>query len=299
MSTKVKKSNKSYPFTVMIILCAIVMGVFCLVKNSKDKAEKDNNSAVAEVSISSEELTKEETSKTETTAEENNSELATEIEDSSETESDSMTTEAATEPLSLAPVNDNSYFDDTLFIGNSRTEGLYLYKQRITQNATFYAIEGVSVFKIMDTSAPVPPQSGSNMSFKSCVTSKKFGKIYIMLGVNELGTGTDDSFAQKYSELIQYLKSVQPQAKIVIQSILHVSAQKSQTDPTVNNININNRNNKIMTLADNQTIFYLDVNKATDDTNGALNTDYTSDGFHLSGKATQIWEDYLYQNPVV
>ncbi len=64
---------------------------------------------------------------------------------------------------------------------------------------------------------------------------KTYGKIYIMLGMNELGWAYDNIFIERYGKLIDTIKEKQPQADIYIQSILPVSLKKSQNDETFNN----------------------------------------------------------------
>ena len=70
---------------------------------------------------------------------------------------------------------------------------------------------------------------------------------------------------------------------------LHVSAAKSQSSSTINNKNLNELNAKIAALADNQRVFYLDVNPIYDDANGNLDAKYTSDGVHVYAKYYPRW----------
>lgn len=70
---------------------------------------------------------------------------------------------------------------------------------------------------------------------------------------------------EKYTEVIDRLRELAPDAKIFIQGIMRVSGKKHSSDAIFNNNNINARNNAIATLADNQQIFYIDVNEAVCD----------------------------------
>ena len=56
----------------------------------------------------------------------------------------------------------------------------------------------------------------------------KFEKIYIMLGINEIGTGTADTFAEQYGKVINTIREKQPDAIIFIQSIMHVTKKKDK-----------------------------------------------------------------------
>lgn len=120
-----------------------------------------------------------------------------------------------------------------------------------------------------------------------------------MLGINELGRGTTESFFTVYADAVNRIRQLQPNAIIFVQGIMRVSGQKSETDPVFNNVNINERNQALAAMADNQTIFYLEVNDALCDENGDLIADYTYDQIHLKAKYYQIWKDYLFAHGVI
>ena len=61
----------------------------------------------------------------------------------------------------------------------------------------------------------------------------------------------------------------------------------------MNNEVIDARNEGSAALADDETIFYLDVNPLICDETGGMDPQYTYDGVHLKGKDIQIWKDYL------
>ena len=79
---------------------------------------------------------------------------------------------------------------------------------------------------------------------------------------------------------------------------LFVSEKKSNEDKIFNNSNIVARNNAIATLADNQEIFYIDVNEAVCDENGHLIEEYTYDQIHLLGRYNDLWKEYLLQHGI-
>ena len=74
---------------------------------------------------------------------------------------------------------------------------------------------------------------------------------------------------------------------------MRVSGEKSESDAIFNNSNINARNRAIATLADNETIFYIDVNEVVCDEEGNLNGDYTFDQIHLLGVYDDLWKQFL------
>lgn len=191
---------------------------------------------------------------------------------------------------------DETYFDDALFIGDSRTVGLQQYAG--LNNATFYCATGLSVHKVF--SSPIVSVEGSNkkITIEEALTSKTFGKIYLMLGINEMGIGDVDSFIQKYEEVICRLQELQPDAIIYLESIMKVSSERSDQGDYISNEGIDARNVEIEKLADQNKIFYLDVNSSVCDSNGALDAAYTFDGVHLKASYITLWKQYLIEHIV-
>lgn len=186
-----------------------------------------------------------------------------------------------------------TYFDDALFIGDSRTVGISEYGN--LDNATFFANTGMSVYNIYEKNVSVPKVG--KIKLNQLLTSKQFGKIYIMLGINELGYNMRNTI-KKYNELIEYIQNKQTNAIIYIEANLHVTAEKSKKDSIINNVNINKFNNEISKLADNKKIFYIDINKKFDDKNGNLPSNYSQDNVHIYAKYYKEWSDWLSKNAV-
>ena len=188
---------------------------------------------------------------------------------------------------------DVSYFDDALFIGDSRTVGLHEYGG--LGNAEVFAHSGMSIYKVFNEEFEL--QSGEMTTLETALQTKKFGKVYIMLGINELGY----DFAQtveRFSEAIDLIQQLQPEALIFIQANLHITNKKSEESDLFNNTNINHFNQAVGELADGKQIFYLDVNPLYDDEEGGLSEEFTADHAHILGKYYVEWVDFILQNAV-
>lgn len=203
-----------------------------------------------------------------------------------------VTTEAAGEYVPLANA-DESYFEDALFIGNSRTVGMYLFGD-MPESTDFFADVGMTIYDVLDANIDVPPESGSSNTLTGLLTAKQYGKIYIMFGINELGTGTSESFVEYYQSVVQQICQMQPDAIVYVQSIINVAAS-AETD-VISNANINEKNALLSQIADNKQVFYIDLNPSLVDSSGYLNSDYTSDGIHLGGSSLPFWKDCLLAN---
>lgn len=188
---------------------------------------------------------------------------------------------------------DDSYFDDAVFLGDSRMVGVCYYAGM--SNATYYAKTSMTVYKMLDGAQSTDP---SVASAREGLLLNQFKKVYIMVGINEIGTGDMEHFVEAYSAMIEEIKEMQPDAYIYIQGIMHVSERRSKKDKYINNTNINERNAALAQLADNERIFYIDVNPVYDDANGNLGADYTGDDCHLYGKCYDAWHQFFLENAV-
>lgn len=203
-------------------------------------------------------------------------------------------TPSATAPQSPSGTVGEDYFKDALFIGDSRTVGLYQYSN--IKDATYFADTGMQVFNVMNKELDVPGKGRTNL--ENLLKNNSFKKIYIMLGINELGYPSYNSIVSKYSEILGTIKSLCPDAIIYVQANLHVTKSKSDGDDIYNNANIDRLNSALSGLADNQKIFYIDVNVLFDDENHALDPQYSADGSHPLGKYYMTWGDWLYTQAV-
>lgn len=185
------------------------------------------------------------------------------------------------------------YFNDALFIGDSRTEGLKSFGE--IKNADFFSSVGMNVYKVFDEKTEV---NGKSTDLESLLKEKKYGKIYVMLGINELGYNRDTT-VKKFTDFINTLRSLQKDAVIFIQANIHVGADRSEKDEICNNKNIDLFNTMISELADSESVFYIDINKLFDDESGNLNKVYTSDGTHLYPKYYSVWSDWLLTKAIV
>lgn len=188
---------------------------------------------------------------------------------------------------------DLSYFDDALFIGDSRTVGLYEYGG--LGNAEVFAHSGMSIYKVFKEEFEL--KSGEKVTLEKALQTKQFGKVYIMLGINELGYDFDQT-VERFSEAIALIQEKQPEALIFIQANLHITNKKSEESDLFNNTNIDRFNQAVGGLADGKRIFYLDVNPLYDDGEGGLSEEFTTDHAHILGKYYVDWVDYILQKAV-
>lgn len=177
---------------------------------------------------------------------------------------------------------EDDYFADAVFIGDSRTVGMFEYGG-LEEISTFYASKGLTVYKLFDADIVPVPGERKQITVEEALQQNSFAKIYLMIGINEMGTGTVESFLEKYQEVVAHLRELQPDAIIYLQAIIKVTAERSAQGDYITNEGIIARNEGIARLADNEKIFFLDVNPEVCDESGGMIPDYTFDGVSAHG----------------
>ena len=189
---------------------------------------------------------------------------------------------------------DEDYFKDTVFIGDSRTEGFGM--QAEIENINCYAKKGLAVNTFFHWK--VVKENGKDKTILQALKSKNFKKVYIMFGYNELGWPTEDGFIKQYKKVINSIKKMQPDAEIYIQSVIYVSKSRSETEKYENNKNIIKRNKAIKKMADELGCYYLNLNEVFSDNEGNLVEGAATDGIHLTKEYCHIWKKFLLKHIV-
>lgn len=191
----------------------------------------------------------------------------------------------------------DKYFSDAAFIGDSRTLGLYDYSGW-GKIADFYCESGFSLYQWTQGATVTCQNTGKKVDLKTALKNKTYGKLYLMIGMNDLGYGNSEKYAQWLSQMVEMLKETQPQAVIYLMGNLHMSKEKNDMATEFNNVNVNDKNVSMASLADGITSFYLDCNPIFTDKDGYLKAELTFDGCHLYGYEYKAWTDFIKEHAV-
>jgi hypothetical protein len=194
----------------------------------------------------------------------------------------------------ITPVVDDSYFSDAVFLGDSRTEGFSLYSG-LTTGRYLYAV-GATVESVF--TKPTQETAAGKVPIMDALAGMEFSKVYIMLGINELGWPRTETFHDQYAKLIDRIREIEPDAEIVLQSILPISAKQDAKGSYINNKRIGEFNAVIEQLAEEKDCTYLPVCDVVTGADGCLIPELTWDGIHLNVDGCKKWLDYLKANPV-
>lgn len=186
--------------------------------------------------------------------------------------------------VSLFPDN----FQSVLFIGDSRTVGLYEYG-RIGE-ADVFAKNGMTVFMLWDSQLSFHDKG--KKSLEQVLTEKQYQVIHVMLGINELGYPMDQ-IVEKYRGTVEKIQAMQPDAKVILGANLHVTAENSTENKMCNNERINELNFEIQKIGDELGCQYINANEIFDDAQGNLSKDCSTDGIHMRGKYYSDWVRWI------
>jgi len=224
------------------------------------------------------------------------SDSGTESETTAQTESESETEhDTVSNPDSEAIVReqaeavDDSWFSDAVFIGDSRMEG-FRNTSGITEG-TFFTSVGMSLSSM--TSGEVISDGDDMITVAAALSGSEYGKIYIMLGANDLGEYSWDDFKAGFIAVTDRFMEIQPDAILYICSCIYVEEDKEDTGDYINNENVDKLNEVLLEVCEEQGYYYLDFNEVLSDGYGSLIEGASSDGVHITPDYCKIMLEYL------
>lgn len=203
-----------------------------------------------------------------------------------------------TAPVPESEAVEDDWFSDAVFIGDSRTDGLRLYSG--IKDVDFLCYKGLTVFEVIDNK-PVIETANGKVGVLQALEQKQYGKIYLMLGINELGYYNDQGFADTYGAVVDRIMELQPDADIYLQALIPVSTEKCQQTKQpyyVTNEQIAVYNGIIAAIAAEKEVYLVNVKEALVNEEGELPADASSDGIHFHKAGYQTWYQYLKSHTV-
>lgn len=202
-------------------------------------------------------------------------------------------TSAPDTPISL-PANSDAHksanFGNVLFIGDSRTVGLRDYAD--LGAADVFAENGLNIFRLFKDAVNVPGKG--QITLENLLLSNQYDKIYVMLGINEIGYNLD-KVIEKFGHVIDKLQNYQPNTTIYIQANLMIQKSRSDRDSIYNNANMRYLNDHMAAFGDGIKRIFIDVNPLFGDGAGNLAPQYACDDFHLIGVYYTVWADWIWE----
>ena len=257
----------------------------------KDSSSSDGDSAAAAADTSSAASSSDDTS-TSSAAESSAADPSSSA-DSSSTADSSSASDSSSQgeaPYDGAALKDD--FSDACFIGDSRTVGLEYNSDKA--KASFFASTGLNVSTAF-TDTVCLLSNGNYGTVIEAVGERKFHRVFVMFGINEIGWPYPDVFVENYVNLLNEIKKAQPAADIYVESVLPVSASAPmQNDNSIfTNENVDAFNGYVKEAAQKAGVKYLDINPYFKDSSGNLPEEAAADGIHFNRDVCLKWIDIL------
>lgn len=186
---------------------------------------------------------------------------------------------------------DASWYDDAVFLGDSRLDGFRLYAG--PSGATYFTEAGAKALSIQEKNTERLPD-GSKVPMLKALEGKTFSKVYLNLGMNNLGDyDLQKEFVDAYADDIDRIRAIQPDCDIYLMTLFPVTAEQEAKGSYVNNRAIDDLNSCIRYLAAQKGTYLLEVDGLLRDADGNLPSEDSFDGIHLTPDACKLWRSYL------
>lgn len=185
---------------------------------------------------------------------------------------------------------DESFFDDALFIGDSRMVSSAYYAR--LGKADYFTDVGMNVFQMFSVTASDDNFDATDLT--TLLQNRTYKKIFIMLGINECGYPMS-SLLSAYQEDIDTLKRLQPDATIYLLKVYGVSRSVAESASYFSPQRLQEVNDGIAGLSDGKKVHCLDASHLYCDDEGYMKEEYTSDGIHPYAKDAALFAQWLCQ----
>ena len=198
-----------------------------------------------------------------------------------------------------------SWFDDAVFIGDSVSLKLnyYVTKQRqsdsgymgTAQFLTSGSLGSGNALWDVSSQSVHPTYQGEKMKLEESIPLTGAKKVYIMLGMNDVGMYGPEKSAENLETLLDKIQAKAPGVSFYVQSATPMC--KGAEKKALNNDTLTAYNRLVKELCIRRGWHYVDVASVLQDGEGYLPTAYCSDpqgmGIHFTDTACQVWIDYL------
>ena len=215
--------------------------------------------------------------------------------------------EPTAEASVVMPENERAsafYFDDVLFVGDSISEGLRNFEEDndvlgAAQFLTSVSLSATNALWDVSGRSVHPTWDGEKMKVEDAVPLSGAGKVYLMLGMNDIISVGVERSAANLETLCDRILANAPGTELFVQSVTPLANEgRTSGTRTLSNQTISQYNDLLEQLCLRRGWHYLNVAEALRGDNGYLRRDFCSDpdgmGMHLNYTGCAAWAEYLY-----
>ncbi len=282
---------RKYKRIVAILAACLLLFSGCVSSDGKDESSESSTSSQSS-----------ESSQITSSSQQEDSQASESSESSAESSESNADSSEPSEPTS-GPV-ETSFYDDAVFIGDSVSLRLDMYCQAHqgalgkAQFLTAGSLGSGNALEKVTSDSVHPYYQGEHMSVEDGVKASGAKKVFIMLGMNDVGLyGVEDS-VKNMETLTERILEKNPDAEIYLQSMTPMLTGHERK--VLNNENLDKYNAGLKELAKEKGYHFANVASVMKQEDGSLKPEYCSDpegmGIHFTDAGAEAWIDYLLQN---
>jgi hypothetical protein len=187
---------------------------------------------------------------------------------------------------------DDSWFDDACFIGHSQVVGMHNYFN--LPNADYYAVVGHTAQNVIDHIYYDLPNGGSG-TLQQALSQKQYGKVYIMLGINDCNDREDrlERFTTPMKTILDMVTETQPNAQIYLLSLAPIG-RYTPNDLWYTMDNVLLFTHTVKAFSREYNTEYLDVFRLMCDESGYFMDEFNAgDGIHIDAHHYEQIKEFL------
>lgn len=189
---------------------------------------------------------------------------------------------------------DASYLNHCIFLGDSRTVAMVTYGY-LPEDST---LAEVGLCHVNAEEKIYTFSSGLQYSFSTYLETHQADVIYISYGINGVGYTDEETYKNKYEQLIDNVMQSAPDSILVLQSIWPVREGYAMTQK-ITNERVDYYNDFLYNLAQEKGIYYLDTASVLKDDYNSMKGEYNSgDGLHYNEAGYEAVFSYILSHPV-
>lgn len=169
-------------------------------------------------------------------------------------------------PVPSSERQEESYYEDAVFIGSKALSGLADYGYIKSENMIISDDITLANFNTVMLSDGSTEDGG--VTAAETVIGKAPGKLYIMVGINDLDRVGSASLFEELESFIDSVKENVPNVKVYLMTLLPVSAEME--GKIASNAEIDAYNSQLLRFANKIKVCYIDVNTGFKGNDGRL-----------------------------
>lgn len=201
-----------------------------------------------------------------------------------------------TTPVGWSDAIEESYYDDSLFAGDSRMGSLFLYGTH--ENAEVRYVTSLNLLMIdnmtLDEEELTEEQieNEEEITLMDVLRETTKANVYLLFGINEIRNPNFDLFGEKLDEIVAMLRENNPAVDVYIILAYHPDEITNLPEPDLSE-HLLMLNTKLIEVAQKNHVYYLNLDDGLNDAEGTVIDEYTWDGLHFNVEGTHAFEDYL------